>query len=187
MASRPSRRRADVGAVAGELDETRNRKAAEMTDLATIKRAAAGRWPAILADVGGIPREFCTSMRKEGPCPKCQGNTRFRGIDEAAGALFCSHCFSKGNGDGLIALQWYTGKPFPEVVRMVADYFGISNGSSLRQEQGQIEFREAGEAQNLRHYPRHRLLLRRTSRKAVRHGRQTLQDVGVRQFPCPPL
>jgi len=103
-------------------------------DVEALKQRAAGRWPEILEAVGGIPREFLHFDQKEGPCPKCKGNTRFRGIDEAAGALFCSHCFNKNNGDGIAALQWYTGKPFKEVLVMLADHLGVqgSNGRARR-------------------------------------------------------
>ena len=95
-------------------------------DVAALKAAAAGRWPEILANVGGIPRDYLHFDQREGPCPKCQGNTRFRGIDEATGALFCSHCHSEKNGDGISAIQWYTGKPFKEVVALLADYLHLN-------------------------------------------------------------
>ena len=100
---------------------------------AAVKSAAAGRWPEILAAVGGIPPTFLHFDGKEGPCPKCQGNTRFRGIDEAAGALFCSHCHNGDtnpkSGDGIGAIEWYTGKPFRDVLAMLANYLGMTNSN----------------------------------------------------------
>ncbi len=99
-------------------------------DVAKIKRAAAGRWPEILAAVGDIPREYLHFDKNEGPCPRCGGTTRYRGLDETTGALFCSHCFNKANGDGISALQWYTGKSFKEVCNMLAGHLGISNGNA---------------------------------------------------------
>ena len=49
----------------------------------TIKVAAAGRWPEILAALGGIPAEVLDGQHH--PCPKCGGKDRFRMIDTDAG------------------------------------------------------------------------------------------------------
>ena len=104
-------------------------------DIAEIKRAADGRWPEILATVGGIPQEFLHFDKREGPCPKCpdQGQTRFRGIDENTGALFCSHCHNgktrPKSGDGFAAIQWFKGVDYLTALRMVAGHLGIGNGS----------------------------------------------------------
>jgi putative DNA primase/helicase len=57
-----------------------------------VKQAAAGRWPEILAAVGGIDAEQLTD--RHGPCPKCGWTDRFRLLDADAGALFCSQCFN---------------------------------------------------------------------------------------------
>jgi putative DNA primase/helicase len=63
--------------------------------------AASGRWPQILADLGGIrPEQLC---RREGPCPNCGGSTRFRwDQDDGNGAWHCSHC---GGGTGIDLLM----------------------------------------------------------------------------------
>ncbi len=92
-------------------------------DVNAVKQLAAGRWPEILAWVG-IPREFLHFDKREGPCPKCGGDTRFRGLDEREGALLCSHCFFERNGDGIAAVMWWTGKSFAEVCAMLAAYLG---------------------------------------------------------------
>ena len=92
-------------------------------DVTTLKQQAAGRWPELLANIGGLQSEFLHFDNREGPCPRCGGNTRFRGLDEETGALFCSHCFSKKNGDGLAALGWLTDSTFAKTLDMLAQYF----------------------------------------------------------------
>lgn len=93
-----------------------------------VKTAAEGRTIDILADVARIPREFLLTDR-EGPCPWCGGNTRFRVVDVAAGAVRCSHCFSENCGDFLAAIQRGTGQGFRESLHAVAAYLGL-NGSN---------------------------------------------------------
>ena len=93
-----------------------------MIDIAILKSQANGRWLEILANIGGLQSEFLHFDNREGPCPRCGGNTRFRGLDEETGALFCSHCFNKKNGDGISALEWLTGKSFSEALDMLAEY-----------------------------------------------------------------
>jgi len=94
-------------------------------DIPGIHAAARGRWPEILSSIGKLPWDFIHFDRKEGPCPKCGGDTRFRGIDEEKGALFCSHCFSKNNGDGIAALCWLTGLDFPDVAAQLSDHLNV--------------------------------------------------------------
>ena len=93
-------------------------------DVAELKAAASGRWPEILATVGGIAPGILDG--KHHPCPKCGGNDRFRLVDEAAGAVLCNACFSKKNGDGLAAIMWLRGCGFPEALRLVAEQVGIT-------------------------------------------------------------
>jgi len=103
-----------------------------------IKEAAAGRWPEILSQLGGIDTGLLDGRHH--PCPKCGGRDRFRALDSEAGALFCNRCFSSGNGDGLAALQWLNGWDFQETLREVADYLG------LRCEQQRKRIKRAGSA-----------------------------------------
>lgn len=93
-------------------------------DSEDVKRAASGRWLDILVDVAGIPMELLDSSR-EHPCCKCGGATRFRLVDESAGAVFCNQCFSTKNGDGFAAIQWMNGVDFPTALELVANYLGI--------------------------------------------------------------
>lgn len=90
-----------------------------------VKHAAAGRWVEILTNVAGVPAESLKGDSKEHPCPKCGGSTRFRLIDKDAGAVFCSHCFDKNNGDGIAAVQWALTVSFQEALRKIADYLGV--------------------------------------------------------------
>ena len=98
-----------------------------MADVARIKAAAVGRWPEILSALGGCPLEILDGQHH--PCPKCGGMDRFRMIDAEAGAVYCNQCFSQDNGDGIAALQWATGRPFPDVLAMLADHLGLQNGN----------------------------------------------------------
>jgi hypothetical protein len=95
--------------------------------LQLIKQAAADRWPEILARLGGIEPEILDG--KHHPCPKCGGTDRFRMIDEGAGALYCNQCFSKGNGDGIAAIQWVNGWDFRETLDALAEYLGLGSYS----------------------------------------------------------
>lgn len=99
-----------------------------------LKGLAASRWREILISVGGIPADTLDPSR-EHPCPKCGGNTRFRFIDEQAGAVRCSHCFAEKCGDGFAAIQWARNVTFPEAKQLVADHLGVgqANGKSRQQ------------------------------------------------------
>lgn len=96
-------------------------------DVADIKRAAAGHWPELLSALGGIPADVLDGNHH--PCPKCAGTDRFRMIDVEAGALYCNSCFSKGNGDGIAALQHFAGVDFSTALRMLADHLGLHNAN----------------------------------------------------------
>ncbi|MBC8357010.1 MAG: hypothetical protein H8E66_33985 [Planctomycetes bacterium] len=96
-------------------------------DKDAIKQAASGRWSEILSNLAGISADVLDG--KHHPCPKCDGDDRFRMIDEDAGALFCNQCFSTGNGDGIAALGWLTGWDFPTTLREVAAYLGVAEAN----------------------------------------------------------
>lgn len=94
-------------------------------DVETVRQAAGGRWVDILHAVGGIPMELLDASC-EHPCPACGGETRFRLIDEAAGAVRCSHCFAEKCGDGFAAIAWVQGVSFPDAVKLIAKYCGVA-------------------------------------------------------------
>ena len=102
-------------------------RSARKLDTETVRQAASGRWPEILERVAGIPGELLDASR-EHPCPKCGGETRFRLVDEAAGAVLCSHCFAKKNGDGFAAVGWMLNVSFAAAKERVADYLGVAAG-----------------------------------------------------------
>ena len=97
-------------------------------DISGIKQAAAGRWPEVLSNVGGIRPELLDGRHH--PCPMCGGKDRFRLIDAEAGAVLCNQCFREKNGDGLAAIQWMQGWDFPAAAGAVAKYLGL-NGSNV--------------------------------------------------------
>lgn len=101
-----------------------------MLDVSSLKSAAAGRWPEILSQVGGIDAALLDGRKH--PCPKCGGGDRFRFIDAEDGALFCNQCFNKGNGDGLAAIQWLRGCDFLTAKNFVADYLGANRSMTTQ-------------------------------------------------------
>ena len=96
-----------------------------------VKDAARGRWVDILSKIGGIPSELLDG--KGHPCPKCrQGTDRFSLAWPDEGGCLCRQCFPNKNSDGIAAIKWMTGKEFPEVLEMVADYLGVKPSGSSR-------------------------------------------------------
>lgn len=106
-------------------------------DVEAIKAAAVGRWPDILASLGGIPLEILDG--KNHPCPKCDGADRFSCVDIDRGALLCRHCFNQRNGDGLAALQWLRDWTFPTACRETAEYLGIATTTRTARRESIIE------------------------------------------------
>lgn len=98
------------------------------TDASQLKMLAFGRWPEILASVGGIAPAVLDG--KHHPCPKCGGRDRFRMIDAQAGALRCNKCLTTA-GDGLASIQWALGVEFSEAIRRVSDYLGGDGGNYM--------------------------------------------------------
>ena len=94
-------------------------------DKATVKAAAAGRWPDLLPDLAGIDPALLDG--KPHPCPWCgEGDDRFRLIDREDGAVRCNVCFPKECGDGFAAVMKATGCDFPAALAAVADRLGIA-------------------------------------------------------------
>lgn len=92
-----------------------------------IKTAAQGRINEILRHVAGIPDEILEQDKREHPCPLCGGDTRCRLIDREAGAIFCSHCFSEGNGDFIEAVRHFRAVDRAEALRLIAEHLGITS------------------------------------------------------------
>jgi phage/plasmid primase-like uncharacterized protein len=92
-----------------------------MFDKDEINRAAAGLWPDILTSLTDIDPKVL-NPRKEHPCPLCGGKTRFRYTRKTEAPFFCSHC---GARDGLNLYIDYTGLPFAEALKDVANYLNM--------------------------------------------------------------
>lgn len=89
-----------------------------------VRAAARGRWAEILQAVGGMLAAVLDGQHH--PCPRCGGTDRFRFTDQAGdGSIICNQCARRNCGDGLATLQWLTGRPFPDVLRLVGAYLGI--------------------------------------------------------------
>lgn len=77
------------------------------------EQLAVGKWSAILHRAGLDERFF---TKRQGPCPMCGGNTRFRFIDiDGTGRHYCNKC---GPGDGFKLLMDLLGCDF----RKAADW-----------------------------------------------------------------
>ncbi len=94
-------------------------------DLDAVKAAAAGRWGDLLVSIGGFPPDLLTGQHY--PCPKCGGTDRFNAMKDVAqtGGVRCNQCFARKNGDGFAAIQWFTGRPFGEVLASIAEAVGV--------------------------------------------------------------
>lgn len=101
---------------------------AKRIDAEPVRQAARGQWLDILSSLGGVSPDLLDT-RKEGPCPKCDGETRFRVVEEAVGAVYCNQCFNTKNGDGFAAISWMLGCTFPESVQKVAEHLGIDTNA----------------------------------------------------------
>ena len=103
--------------------KTKKKQPRKRYDLDLIRQAAKGRWPEILASLGGLPADVLDGSHH--PCPRCGGKDRFRMVDADAGAVHCNRCIKEKNGDGIAAIQWAAGNDFVTAMGAVADYLGI--------------------------------------------------------------
>lgn len=100
-----------------------------------LLRQATGRIADILRDLCGVPSDVidaaASGKKREFPCPKCGGSTRFRVLDVERGAVYCSHCCASkeaGNGDVFGAVKWFNGVDFNDACRLLDRYL---NGGPL--------------------------------------------------------
>jgi hypothetical protein len=126
-------------------------------DVATVKRAASGRWLEIIVRFGGVDPAILDG--RHGPCPRCLGEDRFRAFKDFPenGGVICGQCHDQANGDGFATLQWLCGWDFWETLRKVAEYLGIapstnshakSNGNCSKGESltDRVEWSTAGDS-----------------------------------------
>jgi putative DNA primase/helicase len=84
-----------------------------------LQERARGRWKGILPAIG-ISEKFL--KRKNGPCPMCGGEDRWRFTDiEGKGTWWCNHC-SGGNGVALV--MKFTGLAFKEAAQRIESVIG---------------------------------------------------------------
>lgn len=93
-----------------------------MTDV-DIDLACKNRWRSILPALG-VDARFLTD--KQGPCPVCEGKTRFRFDDQdGRGTSFCQHC-PKQSRTGFQLLQDFRGWSFIEAKQEVLKVVGLA-------------------------------------------------------------
>lgn len=107
----------------------RDRRADFVTYVANVKAAAAGRWPAILSDLG-VPESALRN--RHGPCPGCGGRDRFRFDNrDGRGTFICGQ--GGGDelaGDGFTLLGHIFGLSFVDALRRVGDLLYVAHPSS---------------------------------------------------------
>lgn len=101
-------------------------------DKEEVRNQARGRWPDIIIHLTGINPGILDD-KKEHPCPRCGGTTRFRMINILEGAGRCSHCFAEKCGDGFALLCWLLDWSFEEAVDQVGEYLNAPSSQSATQ------------------------------------------------------
>jgi len=100
-------------------------------DLQTVIAAASGRWLEIMQAKSGIASHFFLQT-SEGPCPKCEGDTRWKVYPNFSenGGCRCNNCGNWSNGFKFLA--WCLSMPKNEVVDMVGEYLRCEPKKSRR-------------------------------------------------------
>jgi phage/plasmid primase-like uncharacterized protein len=102
----------------------------------SVMQIAAGQWPRLLIELGGIAPEQLENRHQ--PCPACGGTDRYRwDRDDGPGGWFCNQCGGKdrtgGGGDGMGLLLRLTGWDFVTASRRIEAHLGLaSNGNGSR-------------------------------------------------------
>ncbi len=118
-------------------------------DVSAVKQAASGRWPDIIARLGGVGPAILDGQHHA--CPRCGGTDRFRAFDDFAqtGGVYCNQCHSDENGDGISTVRWLCGMDFPGALRAVAGDLGIAasaNGNAKSDDlRSKLEFSDNGD------------------------------------------
>lgn len=91
--------------------------------------AARGRWRGILMQLG-VPESLLTG--RQGPCPVCGGNTRFRFDDkDGRGTSYCNTC---GSRDGFQLAEALMGQSFSDVASRIDVIVGNLKPDAIRHE-----------------------------------------------------
>jgi len=93
----------------------------------TITDLTRGRWPDLLAELGGLTADQLTD--KHQPCPCCGGTDRYRFDDrDGTGSWFCNQCGGRdgagGGGTGMDLLMRITGWPYADACRRIEQHLG---------------------------------------------------------------
>lgn len=93
----------------------------------TITDLTHGRWPDLLADLGGLTADQLTD--KHQPCPCCGGSDRYRFDDrDGTGSWFCNQCGGRdgagGGGIGMDLLMRVTGWQYVEACQRIEQHLG---------------------------------------------------------------
>jgi putative DNA primase/helicase len=96
--------------------------------MASILDAAAGRWPQLLMELGGLSPDQLENRHQ--PCPNCGGTDRYRwDNDEGPGGWFCNQCggkdFMGGAGSGMDLLMRVTGWDFKQATARLEQHLGM--------------------------------------------------------------
>jgi len=88
-----------------------------------------GRWPDLLARLGGLTPEQLTN--KHQPCPLCGGKDRYRFDDkDGTGSWYCGKCGGKdqtgGGGTGMDLLMRRNGWSYAEACQRIEQHLGIA-------------------------------------------------------------
>ncbi len=107
-----------------------------MIDFATVKAAAAGRWPEIHTYLG-IPSDSLTG--KHVPCPGCGGKDRFR-WDDSKECFFCGGGGALTGGDGFSLLE-HCGWTKADALHAASQYLGLDRVMCSPEQRQEIEQR----------------------------------------------
>jgi putative DNA primase/helicase len=97
--------------------------------MASILDAAAGQWPRLLVDLGGLTAEQLTD--KHQPCPACGGTDRYRwDNDDGPGGAYCNQCGGKdqrgGGMSGVDLLMRVKGWDLKQACASVERHLGLA-------------------------------------------------------------
>jgi putative DNA primase/helicase len=94
----------------------------------TIAELTRGRWPDLLAELGGLSADQLTD--KHQPCPCCGGTDRYRFDDkDGTGSWFCNQCGGRdgagGGGTGMDLLMRLTSWSYAEACRRIEQHLHL--------------------------------------------------------------
>jgi len=96
--------------------------------MSDIKELTRGRWPDLLAQLGGLTADQLTDTHQ--PCPCCGGTDRYRFDDiDGTGSWFCNQCGGKdgagGGGTGMDLLMRVTNWSYAEACRRIEQHLAV--------------------------------------------------------------